>query len=187
MNHLTMGGRVLLGLVFLCSAAGKGRGGDAFRAFRESVGQLVPSLRRRARPLVGLTGVAVATVVAEALVVVLLALPGTSSAGFALAAALLTAFTAALAAALRRKLRATCRCFGGDAPIAPRHIVRNLLLLVVAGTALAVSGPGTGTSYSPSLLLAVGCGAVLALLTVKLDELADLFALSSTRREERTR
>ncbi|MET9146958.1 MauE/DoxX family redox-associated membrane protein [Streptomyces sp. NPDC004042] len=167
-----VGGRVLLGLVFLCSVLGKARGAGAYGSFREAVGHLVPALRRRTAP------VAAAVVAAEAAVVVLLAVPASAVAGFALAALLLLAFTAGLTGALRREAGTACHCFGaGAARIAPRHVVRNLILVTVAlaGTAAAPAAPHAGAAPSAGLLLTIGVSAVLALITVTLDELVNLF------------
>lgn len=177
-NYVVEGGRVLLGLVFLCSALSKSHGAAAFRDFRDAVGRLAPALRRHSAP------VAVTVVAAEAAVVVLLAVPAAVITGFALAAVLLLAFTAGLVAALRRGVNTACHCFGaGDERLAPRHVVRNLALVAVAiaGTAAALNTPHMGVEPSARLLLTVGVAAVLALITVTLDDLANLFAVTDTR------
>ncbi|MEU0629262.1 MauE/DoxX family redox-associated membrane protein [Streptomyces sp. NPDC005989] len=176
-NYVVDGGRVLLGLVFLCSALSKTRGAAAYRDFRDAVGWLAPALRRHTAP------VAVAVVTAEAAVIVMLAVPATVVAGFALAAVLLLAFTTGLVAALRRGVSTACHCFGpGDGRLAPRHVVRNLALATVAlaGTATALNTPHIGAAPSARLLLTAGVAAVLALITVTLDDLANLFAVSGT-------
>jgi hypothetical protein len=176
-NYVVDGGRVLLGLVFLCSALGKSRGAAAFRAFCDAVGRLVPALRRRTAPA------AAAVVAAEAAVAVMLAVPAAVVAGFALAAVLLLAFTAVLAAALRRGVSTACHCFGaGGERIAPRHLVRNMVLAAVAlaGTAQGLNAPHVGAAPSARLLLTTGVAAVLALVTATLDDLAHLFAATDT-------
>ncbi|MEU1375350.1 MauE/DoxX family redox-associated membrane protein [Streptomyces triculaminicus] len=176
LHQLSDTARILLALVFLCSLAGKLRGTEAFLEFRAAIGQMAPSLLRVRK------AVAVLVVPAEALTVVTLALPATAVIGLSLSAALLAVFTAGLAGVLRRGATTPCHCFGRGAPIAPRHVVRNVLLglaalaglggrLVVAGTEAAAGGVnGAG------LLLATGVAALLALVTVTLDDLAGLFA-----------
>ncbi|MGW8556696.1 MauE/DoxX family redox-associated membrane protein [Streptomyces tubercidicus] len=176
-NYVVDGGRVFLGLVFLCSALSKSRGAAAFRDFRDAVGWLAPALRRHTAP------VAVVAVTAEAAVVVMLAAPAAVVAGFALAVVLLLAFTAVLVAALRRGVRTACHCFGGgDERLAPRHVVRNVALVAVAiaGAAAALNAPHIGAAPSARLLLTTGVAAVLALITVCLDDLANLFAVTDT-------
>ncbi|MFD5387901.1 MauE/DoxX family redox-associated membrane protein [Streptomyces sp. NPDC127074] len=172
MDYVIEGCRIFLGLVFLCSAISKLRSPAAFRSFRRAVGRLAPPLRRRTGP------VAVLLVMAEAAVITALAIPATIPAGFALALALLVAFTTGLVGVLRRKVSAPCHCFGGrGAPVAPRHVVRNAVLIAVALTGLGVWPAVPDETGSPAgLLLAAGVAALLAMITVTLDDLAGLFA-----------
>ncbi|WP_167533754.1 MauE/DoxX family redox-associated membrane protein [Streptomyces marokkonensis] len=170
--YLVDSGRILLGLVFLCSVAGKLRTAHAFRLFRDGVGRLVPRLRRWKAP------VAVLVVAAELSTVAALAVPGTTVLGFGLAAGLLLAFTAGLVGALRREALVSCHCFGprGDT-VALRHVVRNAVLVGVTLACLAarLAAPGAGAAPSPWLLLAGGVAVLLALLIVVMDDLASLF------------
>ncbi|MBT2511842.1 hypothetical protein J7I98_40020 [Streptomyces sp. ISL-98] len=171
MNYVIVSGRVLLGLVFLCSVAGKLRSADAYRAFRLSVAQLAPPLRRRTK------AVAPLVIAAEAAVLVALVVPASVTVGFAAGAFLLAGFALALTGVLRRKENAACHCFGGSEPVAPRYVVRNVLLVGVALAGL-VGRPITAEAAAGSsagLLLAVGIGVLLALFTVTLDDLAHLF------------
>ncbi|MFH8519882.1 MauE/DoxX family redox-associated membrane protein [Streptomyces gelaticus] len=183
MEHIGEGGRILLGLVFLCSVAGKVRP-SSFRAFRGAVRRMLPESAPPAFPPVfasvlgqarrGATAVAVGVLVAEAAIVVALAVPATARAGFVLAALLLAAFTAGLAGVLRRGTRTPCHCFGTTAvAIAPRHVVRNALLIAAALTGVAAHGEAAPTA---GLLLTAGIAVVLAFVTVALDDLAGLFA-----------
>lgn len=171
MNYVLVSSRVLLGLVFVCSIAGKVRSADAYGAFRLSVGQLAPPLRRRTK------AVAPLVIAAEAAVLAALVVPASVTAGFAAAALLLTGFALALTGVLRRKENAACHCFGGTEPVAPRHVVRNVLLVGVALAGLVGRSvtEGTAAGSSTGLVLAVGVGALLALFTVTLDDLAHLF------------
>jgi hypothetical protein len=172
-EYLIDSGRVFLGLVFLCSVVGKVRGAAAFRAFRDAVGELAPPLRRASGP------VTVVVTAAEATVVVTLAVPATVVTGFALAAALLVAFTAGLLGVLRLGKRTSCHCFGSHSdPVAPRHVVRNALLITVAlaGLSARLAVSDVGTAADARLMLAAGVAALLALITVALDDLVGLFA-----------
>jgi hypothetical protein len=92
--------------------------------------------------------------------------------GHLLAAALLAAFTVVLIRARRRAPGLACHCFGaGTAPVAGRHVVRNLLLL--AAVALGASGPAGAVNpagFALCLLVAAVSVAAVALL----DDLAAL-------------
>jgi hypothetical protein len=119
----------------------------------------------------------VAVVGVEVAVAVLLAVPATARAGLVLAVVLLSAFTVAIAAALRRGETASCNCFGrSTTPMGVRHLVRNALLLTVAGIGL-VSGVGGRTGAEvPGMVLAGASAVVLAVLVLNLELLTDLFA-----------
>jgi hypothetical protein len=120
-------------------------------------------------------GVSVAVVVTELASAVLVLV--TAVAGFVLATGLLLAFTAAIAASLRRGRRAPCRCFGAtETPIGPRHLVRNATLICFAVLgALAPDGlpPLAGAA------VAVAAGVVVAVFVVAMDDIAVVFARSS--------
>ncbi|MGW6915141.1 MauE/DoxX family redox-associated membrane protein [Kitasatospora sp. NPDC054939] len=155
-------------------------------------GSALGKLRARAqardavRALTGLTGrraagTATALVTAEAALAVALLVPVLRSAAAVGAVLLFAAFTAALVRVLRAGTRVACACFGrAAAPIAPRHVVRNLLLLA-ASLAVPLLGPpagaGSGSGEAPGpavVLLAAGAAALPVLLVVFLDEAVDL-------------
>ncbi|MFB9236646.1 MauE/DoxX family redox-associated membrane protein [Plantactinospora siamensis] len=173
MRYVELTGRLLLALVFLAAVVGKLRSRAAFAGFVGSVEAFGLLPRRRVRPVAGLA------VAVEAAVVPLLAVPAAAPAGYAAAAALLAVLTGAILAALRRGRRPACHCFGtAGAPIGPRHVVRNVLLFLVAAAGLAASpmagaGPPAGAA---GRLLALAAAAPLAALVVRLDDLAALFA-----------
>ncbi|MFG3600924.1 MauE/DoxX family redox-associated membrane protein [Micromonospora chersina] len=156
--------RVLLGTVLLAAAVGKVSGRDAYREFTRSVRDLG---YRPAGPL------AAAVVAAEFAAVVLLAV--IPLAGFLLSAALLLAFTVAVATNLRRP-GATCRCFGRTAaPLGRHHVWRNAFLVgcAIAG-ALAPAGP-----VRPGEAVLAGAGGLLTgVLVVMMDDLRFLFGAS---------
>jgi hypothetical protein len=171
MVYLAFGCECLLIVVFACSAAAKLVGKGSFAAFRLATARLVPALRHLARPL------AAVVVCVEVAVAVLLAVPATARAGLVLALVLLSAFTVAIAAALRRGETAACNCFGrSTAPMGVRHLVRNALLLTVAGTGLVTGLGGPAGAEVPVMVLTGASAAVLAVLVLNLDALTDLFA-----------
>ena len=98
--------RWLIGLAFAVSAVGKARALSAFRSTITEFGVLPARLAPAA---------ARATVAAEGLVVVLVAAGDVlAAAGFALALALLAAFSVILGAAVRRHTDVSCNCFGAS-------------------------------------------------------------------------
>jgi hypothetical protein len=154
--------RLLLGAVFAVSLVGKLRGtGD----FIEATRRLVPvRFARWDRPL----SAAVAAI--ELAVIALLVFQPTVA--FLLALGLLAAFTAGLAAALRRGETAPCHCFGSTGtPLGRRHLVRNAVLLSIA--ALGLAFPATSPPLTESLPAATIAIAAAALI-IRFDDLVDL-------------
>ncbi|WP_405656475.1 MauE/DoxX family redox-associated membrane protein [Streptomyces sp. RK9] len=199
MEYLIAGARALLGLVFLVSLVGKvaggakdgGRGGakdrarrggkggatrggtrgDAFAAFLASVRSL------RVVPPALVRPVALTVIAGEAAVCVLLAVParGATTAGLLVAAALLTAFTVGIAAALRRGATAPCRCFGASStPLGTPHLVRNAVLCALA-LAGALGAPTAADAPPGGGLVAGVAGLVAGALVTQLDHLLALF------------
>lgn len=168
MEEVRLGCACLIGLVFAVSAIAKLRDFDGFVG---SVPALAPVPPRLVRPL------ATTTTALEVLVPVLLVSPFTAPYGFGLAAMLLAAFATAIAVAVRRGRHATCRCFGpSSAPIGPRHLVRNGVLLTVA--VLGLLSPG-GLPPAGGIALAAFAGLVGAILIVAVDDIADLLVRNS--------
>jgi len=162
--------RCLIAVVFLAAVAGKVGTRARFAAFVASVHAmrlLPPSL---ARP------VALGTIGAELAVPVLLWLPGLTVLASALAATILSGLAVAIGLALRRGVRAPCRCFGASViPLGPRHVIRNSVLatLAIGGS---VAGPLTTTAMRPELaVLSAAAGALGGGLTAMLDEIFALF------------
>ncbi|MFI9152413.1 MauE/DoxX family redox-associated membrane protein [Streptomyces sp. NPDC053367] len=168
MVYAVLACRALVALVFLASAVGKLRGRAAFAAFVAETRQwrLVPK-----RALVPAAGT---VVVAEAAVPVLVAVPSATRAGVLLAGALLALFTAAIVVTRARGTAARCACFGRIAtPLGRRHVLRNALLLAAVAVAMTPLPEAAG---APTALVAVGAGALGALLITTLDEIAGLFS-----------
>ncbi|MFC4589316.1 MauE/DoxX family redox-associated membrane protein [Sphaerisporangium corydalis] len=168
MEYVRAGCATLIALVFLASAVAKLRD---LPGFRRSLPALAPVGAGLVRPL------AMLVVALEAATPILLVTPPATSYGFALACALLIAFSAAIAVALRRGRQAPCRCFGASStPIGPRHLVRNATLLGIAGLGWLAPErlfPPAGGA------VAVAAGLFGAILIVSFDDIADLFARSS--------
>jgi len=159
-----------IGLAFAVSAASKVLGRRAVAEFLVAVGELARVPARWRGPL------AVAVVALELAVPVLLLTPA-AVAGLLLATGLLVAFSAAVAAALRRRSTARCRCFGPTAtPLGPLHLVRNGLLgaVAAAGAALLLVAP-TAPADPGGLVVAGAAGAVLAAVLIRVDDLISVF------------
>jgi len=168
MTALDLVCRAALCVVLLTAATSK----LGARAVAELAGTLgafaVPA---RLRPA---TAVAV-TVLELAAGALLIAWP---TSGYLLALGLFTAFTLGLGIALRAGARVACRCFGASAtPIGRAHVVRNALLIAVAGLgALAANAESALDERWPWLL----AGALLGGAITRWDDLAFLFGPPST-------
>lgn len=119
---------------------------------------------------------AVATVVAEAAIVMLALVPvrQAGTVAFVLAAGLLGALTAAIARVIRRRTAVPCRCFGAsDTPLSMQHVARNLTLAVIAVLGLAGSLAGGGFQ-APMVAVIALAGVLIGLLVTRWDDLAAL-------------
>ncbi|CAM5787264.1 MauE/DoxX family redox-associated membrane protein [Cellulomonas persica] len=166
MDTLSLACRILLVLVFAVSSTSKLRSGP-FDELRTSVrtARLLPA--RVVSPVLG------AMVAAEATAAVLLVVPTTVRLGAGLAALLLAAFVVVIVTSARRRTGLTCRCFGGNgAALGGRHVARNAMLLVAC--AVVVAGPGALPQHAESVALALVAATVLAVLVIRLDDLAAL-------------
>lgn len=183
MSAVLSGCTTALFVVFAVSVWSKARSPAAHRLFVDSLRPL------RFLPAKSLALVAVLATGAEALVATALGCSlVTVLAGFpmwfpALAAAgiLVLVLTIGVVLAIREGTGARCACFGAaERPLGRRHVLRNILLFVIA-----VAGLVTGDSAAPApAWAALGCaaGVVVALILIRLDELADLFVPVLTSR-----
>ncbi|WP_203918699.1 MauE/DoxX family redox-associated membrane protein [Rugosimonospora africana] len=163
-----MGIRCLIGTVFIVSSISKVAGRSAFGQFVASVRGLRPPT---ALPVVP---TAVVVVAAEFAVCALLC-ANLVVVGYALAVALLVGFSVAIAGALARGVRASCRCFGSSGALLGRHhIARNAGLALVAACGLVVGHPAGGVQPG-GVVLAVLAGLILGGLVAVLDDIVDLF------------
>jgi hypothetical protein len=114
--------RVMIGLTFAISAAGKLRD---ITAFRQTIADL------ELLPRGWNNTMAISLLAAELAVAVMVAVGGpVLLPGFLLAAGLLVVFSVALVLALRRGVQTACNCFGpAERSLSPYDLVRNLLLI----------------------------------------------------------
>ena len=159
--------RALLAVVFGVAFVSKVWSAAAFADFAGSLGD-IGWLRRRIL-------VAAAIPALEAVTVLLLALPWTVPWGFGACVVLLAAFTAVTGREFARGRQVRCRCFGaGGASIGAAAIARNVVLLGLAATGLAIGPFSHGTASAVSLVYACGLACVGALVLMRWDDLAGL-------------
>jgi hypothetical protein len=170
MQYVDVASRLLLLTMFTLALASKISSRGAWGEFVEST---------RAMAVVGearVQAAAVVTAIAEGAVIVLAALPlrWAGSAAFVIAAGLLGCLAIAVAMVVRRGKSVTCRCFGASqTPLGVSHVVRNVLLVVIA--LLGLAGSLVSGSFDPFLTAVVGVfGAVLGLLVARWDDLVSL-------------
>ncbi|NUW31282.1 methylamine utilization protein MauE [Nonomuraea sp. SMC257] len=171
MEYVRVGCAWLIAVVFAITAVSKARDLDGFA---RSLPDLVPVSRALRRPLAVLVAALEGLVALVVAVPLLAGVPDVAAFGLALAFVLLAAFTVAIAVALRRGRRAPCRCFGASAaPLGPRHLVRNGLL--ITATLLGLALP-MGTPALAGVVVAGVAGLIGAILVAAFDDLVDLFA-----------
>lgn len=172
MQYVAFGCRALLGVVFLVAVISKLSSRSAFAEFKQSVAamRLVPS------PVTA--AAAVATVIGEALITVLLAVPtrATGLTGFSLAAVLLAVFAVGITFSVRQGNTAPCRCFGrSSTPLGRLHVWRNIFLVLTALIgSIATTMPAGPVEAAPTLT-ALFAGLIAGGVVVSLDDIAYLF------------
>jgi hypothetical protein len=172
-QYVVLACRCAVAVVFAVAVVGKSRRSAAFRAFRGSVREMVPELPATA------TGAAI--IVSEASVVALLAVGRTVPIGFMWAGTVLLTFSAGIGRALRAGSRTPCGCFGATAaPLSARHLVRNGGILAIAVLGLTLGFFAHGPLRLAGIVLGLATAAVLALMVIFFEDLADLFASTAT-------
>ncbi|MGJ6968410.1 MauE/DoxX family redox-associated membrane protein [Streptosporangium sp. G11] len=171
MSYVILGCRLVLLGMFLVSLAGKVRSRRAFREFVAATATLLAVAPGPARRL------AMLAVAAEAAIVVLIGVPATVPVGFALSAVTLGGFGYALVRALKQERAAPCRCFGPSAtPVGRHHVIRNLVLIAAAVTALGATLGGAPQAVEiPGVAITALAALVCVVLIVRLDDIAELF------------
>lgn len=161
-----------MGIVFAVACASKVRSRIALERFTRSLeGLKLPSATEPRLIASVVTG-------AEAATVVFLVVPFTVAIGFALALLLSSTFALAIVRAVSDGAQVPCQCFGSDgATLAGRHVVRNVLLVVLGAVGLAaqLSGTAGGASVAGGLVAAVA-GAALGYMFIRWDDIAFLAA-----------
>jgi len=170
--------RASIGTTFLASALFKLVAPSAF----------IDSLPALGAPIRFARAVGVTVIVSEAIVAACMLLGGPAlAAGMTAGTALLLLFSAVVAWAFARGVRANCYCFGsGSTPISRVDLVRNggfLVVLAMGGVASAVSGPnpflsvGTATFQAPiEAIVAAAAGLGFAMVWSQLPEIVRLVA-----------
>jgi hypothetical protein len=171
MMFVVLSVRALLLVTFATAAGSKMRSRDALRTFSAGLLRMGIVPADLAKPL------ALLVALSETSTSVLLAITRTTTWGFAGAGLLLLLFTAATARAVRSGVQVPCMCFGmGEVVIAPRHLVRNMVLLFLAligfASDVVISNRHLATG---SAILSVAVGALVALMFVRWDDLTLLF------------
>jgi len=180
MAYVSLAARAAVGLVFVVALLNKLRSRARRTEFVAATRRLAPDWLGRLVPAVTL---AATVAVAEACIVALLSAPGTGAWGLALAMGVAGIFAAAIGAALRRDDRSPCNCFGASTrPLGLGQLMRNLLLITIAGLGMVAELAGDGPAGLAGTLVALAAGGVLAILLVFADDIADLFRPMATPR-----
>ncbi|HEY6174542.1 MAG TPA: MauE/DoxX family redox-associated membrane protein [Kofleriaceae bacterium] len=174
MAYLELACRAMLVVVLGAAAAGKLRRRD-FEGF-------LVALRAFGLPA-GLAGRPAASLIVALEVTAAVLLVAAPLAGYALAFALIAAFTAALRRVVHSGQRVVCRCFGASTtPVGVSHLVRNAMFLVVIGLGIAAA-LASGASIAPSTrLVVIACGALAGAGAARWDDLAYLVRPALARR-----
>jgi hypothetical protein len=165
-GYVELGCRLVIGIVLTISAFSKLRSPGSFRAFARWLASL-PIPGTSARPTAGLL------IAAETTIVLLLVPARTATVGLALAALVFAVFSGGIWAVVRRGATAPCRCFGTSfVPLGRAHVLRNIVLCLIAVTGAAGSGR---TAMPPAgIILTVAVAAAAAVPVLFLDDLLAL-------------
>lgn len=175
---------ILAACVLAASAAGKLKSRKAYRLYCDGLREtrLLPGslLQAAAAVLSGAEAVIAAGLIAAAVLTAVEVRGAIPLAELALAATalLILVFAAGIAVVIRRGTRAPCPCFGtaSSRPLGRAHLIRNLSLLAVVCVGLVAVPLAHGRLAVAGTVLAAGTGAVTALLFIRWDDLAGLFA-----------
>jgi hypothetical protein len=172
----------IVAVVYGTSGLAKLRGRTAYRSYRAGLADtsLVPgrSLPAVAAVLAGCE----AALALSALAALALGAAGVNgsdapASALSVAAALTLVLALGVLAVLRRGRPARCACFGSSAgrPLGTIHLVRNtsILAAIVAGLAASLLSPARPSGAGTAIAIVVGV--VLGALTIRLEDLAELF------------
>jgi hypothetical protein len=174
----------LAACVFIASAVAKLRDRQAYRSFRSGLDEtgLVPAkLLALATALLSIAEGVIAVALVAAIVLTAVPAAGAVPVGetaLAAAAALTAMLAAGIAVVIRRGTQAGCACFGAgsDRPLGWPHLIRDLGLLAALGAGLAAVPLERGRPAMAGAVLAAAAGALSALVLIRFDQLAELFA-----------
>ncbi|GAA2354497.1 hypothetical protein Cme02nite_47560 [Catellatospora methionotrophica] len=165
MIYVVLAARAVLGVVFAVALVGKLATGRGRREFVDGIGAYGVGFRWRGP-------VAYAVLVVELALVVALAAPGGDVVGLAAALGVLAVFTVAT---VRSGSAGDCHCFGAAGRgTTGSFVARNVLLMAVAAVGLGCAAVADGTPDTVGTVLAVGIGALAAVLVTRWDDLAAL-------------
>lgn len=180
MDYLGVAVHSLIVLVFGVSAIGKLRNRRAFDEFTRTARTLLTAAVPWTPSRTQIRGIAGTVVAAELAIPVLVVVPPLTRYGQGLVLLLLTFFSVGIAAAMRRGVRTSCRCFGASStPLGPGHLIRNAVLFGVAAAGAAAGPRGLDHAEPAGLVVAVAAAATLTLLVVRLDDVIALFTSPS--------
>jgi hypothetical protein len=173
MTGLELSLRTVLVVVFGMAAISKLSARRALADFAGSLGDIA-WLRNRWRWVA-----AAAVPVAEVTTAALLLIPSTVTWGFAAATVMLTVFSSVAAVEMRRGSGLRCRCFGSSSgQIGPVQLTRNILLIAVSITGLAIAPVGHGGIGAAGLILALAPAMIAGVALVRWDDLSALVRAS---------
>jgi hypothetical protein len=185
MTDLVIAVLVMAACIYGSSSTAKLSSRRSFRAFRDGLAEtaLVRPGRRLAAVAAVLAGGEAVTAATMAVSAVL-TVAGTADSATAVAIALgcgvvlTSALTDGVAIVLRTGTRATCACFGAGSgrQINGSHLVRNIAVLALLLAGLAGNEFRHGRTAPGAVITSLVAGIVLALLLIRFDDLAGLFA-----------
>ncbi len=184
MNEVSIAVLSLAACLFASSVGAKLHSLGAYQSFRAGMRETALMPDRLLRVVVAVLPCAEAVTaagLATAAGLVATAGPGAKPAA---EVALITAATltglvsAGVAVIMHRGTQARCACFGAGSgrPLGVVHLTRNLTLLAVVAAGLSCSLLGHGPPVPAATVVSATAGAMAALLFVRWEDLAELFA-----------
>lgn len=183
MTGLVLAALTIAVIVYGASAGAKLRSTNAYRSYRQGLGQttLVPVrlLPLTAAVLVGCETAVAASAGAAAVLTVTASSQAAllSTASLTVAGLLAGALTVGVTVVIRRGVQARCACFGSPStrPPGKAHAIRNACLVAAPAVGLVATQFTSSEPRPTEAALAVAAGTVGGLLLIRLDELVELF------------
>jgi hypothetical protein len=170
--------------VYGTSAGSKLVSGTNYRAFRDGLAEtaLVPGrLLAVTATALACGEAAVAIIQVTAAIAAVTGAPGsvpTATIALGCAIALTSVLAAGITVVIRSGRHATCACFGARSgrQLNGSHLARNAGLLVLLLVAMVGNQIRHGRPVPAAAIVAIAAGAIIALLLIRFDDLAELFA-----------